>query len=79
LISENLKHSAYSIVIEDMRLSLLEPVIIDFDKSIIKYPNIKRFVGGASNDLVPDLQHPDNPVPLLKEQIEQLHIGGGGG
>jgi hypothetical protein len=25
------------------------------------------------------LQHPDNPVPLLKDQIERLHIGGGGG
>jgi len=21
--------------------------------------------GGASNDLVPDLQHPENPVPLV--------------
>ncbi len=59
--------------------SLIYPVIIDFDKSIIKYPNITRFVGGASTDLVPDLQHPDNPVPLLKDQIERLHIGGGGG
>jgi arylsulfatase len=39
--------------------------LLDFDKSIIKYPNIKRFVGGASNDLIPDLQHPENPVPLL--------------
>jgi hypothetical protein len=29
--------------------------------------------------LVPNLQHPDNPVPLLKDQIERLHIGGGGG
>jgi hypothetical protein len=46
-------------------LSLIYPVIIDFDKSIIKYPNITRFVGGASTDLVPDLQHPDNPVPLF--------------
>ncbi|MBV8095674.1 MAG: arylsulfatase [Acetobacteraceae bacterium] len=60
-------------------LSLIDPVIIEFDKSILKYPNLKRFVGGASNDLVPDLQHPDNPVPLLKEQIENLHVGGGGG
>jgi hypothetical protein len=25
------------------------------------------------------LQHPDNPVPLLKEQIEKVHIGGSGG
>jgi arylsulfatase len=60
-------------------LALIYPVIIDFDKSIIKYPNITRYVGGASTDLVPDLQHPDNPVPLLKDQIERLHIGGGGG
>jgi arylsulfatase len=60
-------------------LALIYPVIIDFDKSIIKYPNITRFVGGASTDLVPNLQHPDNPVPLLKDQIERLHIGGGGG
>jgi len=33
-------------------------------------------------DLIPDLQHPDNPVPLLKEQIEnhmEPHAQGGGG
>ena len=60
-------------------LSLIDPVIIDFDKSIMKYPNIKRFPGGASTDLVPDLQHPDNPVPLLKDQLDELHVGGGGG
>jgi arylsulfatase A-like enzyme len=61
-------------------LSLLQPVMADFDKSIIKYPSIKRFVGGGSNDLVPDLQHPDDPVPLLKNQIEHLkNVGGGGG
>jgi hypothetical protein len=58
-------------------LALIYPAIIDFDKSIIKYPNITRYVGGASTDLVPDLQHPNDPVPLLKDQIERLHIGGG--
>jgi hypothetical protein len=26
-------------------LSLIYPVLIDFDKSIIKYPNIRRFPG----------------------------------
>ena len=57
---------------------LIEPVILDFDKSIMKYPSIKRFPGGASNDLIPNLQHPDNPCPLLKGQKEP-HIGGGGG
>jgi arylsulfatase A-like enzyme len=60
-------------------LSLIYPPLIDFDKSIIKYPNITRYVGGASTDLVPDLQHPNDPVPLLKNQIDRLHIGGGGG
>jgi arylsulfatase A-like enzyme len=60
-------------------LSLIYPVVIDFDKSIMKYPSITRYVGGASNDLVPNLQHPENPVPLLKDQIEKLHIGGSGG
>ena len=60
-------------------LSLIYPVIIDFDKSIMKYPNITRFVGGASNDLVPDLQHPQDPVPLLKDQIDRVRVGGGGG
>lgn len=35
----------------------------EFNESIIKYPSMKRFPGGASNDLLPDLQHPENPVP----------------
>ncbi|MDH6234820.1 arylsulfatase A-like enzyme [Mesorhizobium soli] len=63
-------------------LSLIYPVVIDFDKSIMQYPSIRRYVGGASNDLVPNLQHPDNPVPLLKQQLmeqKEPHIGGGGG
>jgi len=37
----------------------------EFDKSIMKYPNIERFPRGASNDLIRDLQHPKNPVPAL--------------
>src|SRR5271169_1266462 len=59
-------------------LSLVEPVIVEFDKTIMKFPSIKRFPGGASNDLVPDLQHPDNPLPLLKDQPEPHTRGGGG-
>ena len=31
-------------------LSMIEPAILEFDKSIMKYPSIKRFPGGASND-----------------------------
>jgi arylsulfatase len=61
-------------------IALLDPVLIDFDKTLMKFPNIKRSVGGASTDLIPDLQHPDNPVPLLKQQIEagkEPHATGG--
>jgi hypothetical protein len=60
----------------------VEPVMVEFDKTIIKFPSIRRFVGGASNDLKPDLQNPDNPVPLLKQQIEnrmEPHAQGSGG
>ena len=62
--------------------ALLDPVMVEFDKTIMKFPSIPRFVGGASNDLMPNLQRPDNPVPLLKQQIERMgepHVQGGGG
>jgi hypothetical protein len=57
-------------------LALIYPVIIDFDKSIMKYPSIKRFPGGASNDLVPDLHHPENPSLLDPAKVR---VKGGGG
>ncbi len=61
-------------------LALISPVIVDFDKSIMKYPSITRFPGGASTDLTPDLQHPENPLPLLKDLQQQPQpVGGGGG
>jgi arylsulfatase len=44
-------------------LSLIQPVLIEFNKSIIKYPSIERIPAGP--DLLPNLQHPENPVPLL--------------
>jgi arylsulfatase len=64
--------------------ALIFPVMIDFNKSIMKYPSIKRFPGGASTDLIPDLQHPENPAPLLKDAVKNMKgkdprsIGGGG-
>jgi arylsulfatase A-like enzyme len=61
-------------------LALIEPVILDFDKTVIKFPNVRRFIGGASTDLIPNLQNPDDPAPLLKQQIQQgkePHSGGG--
>jgi len=58
-------------------LALIYPVIIEFDTSIIKYPSIKRFPGGASNDLMPNLQHPENPVPALDPSKPPRVKGGG--
>lgn len=59
-------------------LSLIYPALIEFDQSIMKYPSIKRFPGGASNDLVPNLQHPENPVPLLDPKNMPKSLGGPG-
>src|SRR5438445_12587004 len=41
------------------------PVLIEFDQSIMKYPSLKRFPGGASNDLMPNLQDPDRKSTRL--------------
>src|SRR5271170_2778241 len=46
-------------------LSLITVPMIEFDKSVVDFPNIKRFPGGASNDIIPNLQDPANPVPLM--------------
>jgi Sulfatase len=46
-------------------LSLISVPVMEFDKSIVDFPNIKRFPGGASNDMNPDLQNPNNPLPLM--------------
>lgn len=59
-------------------MALIGPVIEAFDRSIMKYPSVKRIPGGASTDLIPNLQHPENPVPLLKES-SMPRIGGSGG
>jgi arylsulfatase A-like enzyme len=56
-------------------LSLMYQEMIAFDESVNKYHNITRFPGGASNDLVPNLQHPENPTPLL--DIKNLPKVGG--
>ncbi len=50
-----------------------------FDQSIMKFPSIKRFPGGASTDLTPNLQDPENPVPALKNFPPPPPIGGHGG
>ena len=56
-------------------LALILPALVDFDKSIIKYPSIQRFPGGASTDLQPNLQNPANPVPAL-DPSKPPRVGG---
>ena len=46
--------------------ALWSKVLYDFDESVVKYPSIPRYPGGASTDLLPNLQHPEDPVPMLK-------------
>ena len=53
--------------------------MLDFDKSIMKYPNIRRSPGGASTDLMPNLQRPENPLPILKGVTKPHGAQGGGG
>ena len=60
-------------------LALLEPVIVAFDKTIMQFPSIKRSPGGASTDLVPNLQHPEDPLPILKNMTNPHGAMGGGG
>jgi arylsulfatase len=45
--------------------ALIVPVVMEFNKSIVDFPSLKRVPGGASTDWRPNLQRPDNPVPLL--------------
>jgi arylsulfatase A-like enzyme len=45
--------------------SLMDEVMVAFNKSIVKYPSIRRFPGGASNDLIPNLRNPENPIPIM--------------
>lgn len=58
-------------------LSLLQPVLIEFDKSIVDFPNIQRIPGGASSDQVPNLMNPTNPVPYLdlKKPLQSIPAG----
>jgi arylsulfatase A-like enzyme len=58
--------------------ALFSQVLVEFDKTIMKYPNIKRFPGGASDDLMPNLQNPENPVPALDPNKMPKAIPGGG-
>lgn len=59
-------------------LGLIYTAVIDFDKSIVEYPSIKRVPGGASNDLLPNLQNPQNPLPMIDmKKPPRVKAGGG--
>ena len=59
-------------------LALNDAVKMEFNKSIIKYPSLKRFPGGDSDDLIPNLKNPENPVPALDVNNPPNTKGGGG-
>ena len=59
-------------------LALIFPIVMEFNKSIVDYPSIKRATGGASNDWRPNLQNPENPLPLLDTKNPPRIKGGGG-
>jgi hypothetical protein len=63
----------------DWLMALIYPVVTEFDKSAINFPSIKRYPGGASNDLRPNLRHPENPVPFLDMKKTPRVKGGGAG
>jgi hypothetical protein len=46
-------------------LSLIDIPLTEFNKSIVKYPNIERFPGGASNDMILNLQNPGPKLPII--------------
>jgi arylsulfatase len=59
-------------------LSLIDIPLTEFNQSIVKYPNITRFPGGASNDMIPNLQNPQNPLPYDPMKVSKT-VGVGGG
>jgi len=59
--------------------SLVDVPLTEFNKSIVKYQNIERFPGGASNDMKPKLQNPKNPLPYDPIKLPKTVGAGGGG
>jgi len=44
--------------------------LVQFDQTLMKFPSIQRYPGGASTDLIPNLQTPSDPAPFLKNMPE---------
>ena len=76
--AEDLRRVSYAGEDNGWVLALIYPVIIDFDKSdheVSEHQAISR--AARPNDLIPDLQHPENPVPLVDpSKVPQVKGGG---
>ena len=57
---------------------MIDIPLSEFNKSIVEYPNIEGFPGGASNDMIPNLQNPKNPLPY-DPMTQPKTVGAGGG
>ena len=57
--------------------ALIVPGVMEFNKLIVDFSSKKRIPGGASTDWRPNLQTPDNPVPLpdIKKPPQVKSIG----
>jgi arylsulfatase len=60
-------------------ISLVDIPVMEFNKSIVKYPNLERFPGGASTDYLPNLQNPKNPLPYDPMKLPKTVGAAGGG
>ena len=60
-------------------LSLLEPVIVEFDKSIMKYPNITEISRRGFERLDSESSKSGEPATLAERPIDTVKVRGGGG
>jgi arylsulfatase A-like enzyme len=58
---------------------IIGQVMLGFDETVAKFPSIQRYPGGASTDLIPNLQNPADPAPMLKNLPPQALPSLGGG
>jgi arylsulfatase len=58
---------------------IIGQVMLGFDETVAKFPSIQRYPGGASTDLIPNLQNPTDPAPMLKNLPPQALPSLGGG
>ena len=54
-------------------ISLLDIPLSEFNKSIVQFPSKNRFPGGASNDMLPNLQNPAESAALRSDQNTENH------